>query len=240
MFAAFHFGDVKAQGTIFTDDEIHINYEREVWGGVFFHTQGWGLNFQKNFFKTVDKRINYEIQINWTHNLKQKKVYNPQYRDARGYYYGKMNSFFVLRGLYGQRKIIGHKIRSKGVELGYAWSIGLSLGFLKPVYLEIIDFDLQVLKVEKYDPDVHNEQTIYGRAGGIRGFDEIKIKPGAYFKFGVYVEYSKKNIGISGIEAGVALDAYFERIQIMADVKNQQFFPLLYINIFLGTKFNKY
>ena len=240
VIAGLQFGEANAQGTIFTDDEIHINYEREVWGGVFFHTQGWGLNFQKNFFKTVDKRVNYEIQINFTHNLKQEKRYNPQYRDAKGYYYGKLNSFFVLRGLYGERKIIGHKIRSKGVEIGYTWGIGPSFGFLKPVYLEIINFDQQVLEEAKYDPDIHNEQNIYGRAGGINGFSEIKFKPGIYLKFGMFVEYSKKQIGISGIEAGVALDIYFERIQIMAEIDNQQFFPLMYINIFLGTKFNKY
>lgn len=240
VIAGLQFGDLNAQGTIFTDDEVHINYEREVWGGVFFHTQGWGLNFQYNFFKTVDKRSNFEIQMNWTHNLKQEKRYNPQYRDARGYYFGKLNSFFVLRGLYGQRKIIGHKIRSKGVEIGYAWGVGPSLGFLKPVYLEIINFDQQVLEVAKYDPVIHNEQNIYGRAGGINGFSEIKFKPGIYLKLGMFVEYSKKQIGIAGIEAGVALDVYFERIQIMAEIENQQIFPLMYINIFLGTKFNKY
>ena len=229
-----------SQGTIYTDDEIHITYEREVFGGAFFHTQGWGLNFVSNYFKTVDKRVNFEIQLNFTHNQKQKKIYNPYFRDARGYYYGKLNSFFQLRALYGQRKIIGHKIRSKGVEIGYSWGIGPSFGFLKPVYLEVINFDQNVLEVVKYDPEKHDLGNIYGRAGGINGFDEIKFKPGLYFKFGFFVEYSKKRLGISGIEAGVAIDAYFERIEIMAFVENQQFFPLLYINIFFGSKFNKY
>jgi hypothetical protein len=233
-------GSAFAQGTIYTDDEIHISYEREVYGGVFFHTQGWGLNFVKNFFKTVDKRVNYEIQFNFTHNPKQKKVFNPYYPDAKGFYYGKLNTFFVFRGLYGQRKVIGHKIRSKGVEIGYNWSIGPSFGFLKPIYLEVINFRENALEVVKYDPDLHSIDNIYGRAGGINGFDEIQFRPGLYLKFGMYVEYSKKQIGVSGIEAGVALDSYFQEIDIMANIKNQQFFPLLYINIFLGTKFNTY
>jgi hypothetical protein len=229
-----------AQGTIFTDDEIHITYEREVYGGITFHTQGWGLNFVKNYFKTVNKRSFYEIQFTFIHNPKQKKIYNPYYSDAKGYYYGKLNTFFVFRGLYGQRKVIGQKIRSKGVELGYVWGIGPSLGFLKPIYLEVIDFDQNALEVVRYDPDIHDLGNIYGRASGTNGFNEIMFRPGAFLKLGMYVEYSKKQIGISGIEAGVMLDAYFQEIEIMANIKNQQFFPMFYINIFVGTKFNTY
>ena len=242
MILGFQFNDAVAQssGTIYTDDEIHISYNRELYGGVIFHSQGWGLNFVNNYFKTVDKRVNFEIQLSFVHHPKQKKVYNPYFRDAKGYYYGKMNSFFVIRALYGQRKIIGHKIRSKGVELGYAWSIGPSFGFLKPVYLEVINFDQQTLETEKYDPDKHDLNNIYGRSGGIRGFDEIKFRPGAFFKLGLFVEYSKKKIGITGLEAGVAVDAYFEKIEIMAEIDNQQFFPLLYINLYFGQKFNNY
>ena len=233
---------VSGQETIYTDDDVHISYNREVFAGFIANTQGWGLNFVKNFFRTVDKRVNYEIQMSFVRDLKQKKVYNPYYRDAKGYYYGKLNSFFVLRGMYGQRKIIGHKIRSKGVELGYSWGIGPSLGFLRPVYLEVINFDQNTLEIVKYDPTKHDLQNIYGRAGGLRGLNELQFRPGIYFKAGMYVEYSSKKIGISGIEAGVAIDAYFQPIEIMAfsDIKDQQFFPLLYINIFFGTKFNKY
>lgn len=236
----FASGSLYSQETIFTDNESHINYNREVWGGFFAHTQGWGLNFQKNFFKTVDKRVNYEIQFNFTHHPKQKKIYNPFFRDAKGFYYGKLNTFFMLRGLYGQRKIVAHKIRSKGVEFGYAWSIGASFGFLKPVYLEVINFDQNTLESVKYDPEKHDLGNIYGRSGGLNGFGEMKFKPGLFLKFGLFIEYSSKKTGISGIEAGVAVDAYLERIEIMADIENQQFFPLLYINIFLGQKFNKY
>ena len=56
----------------------------------------------------------------------------------------------------------------------------------------------------------------------------------------MFVEYSKKRIGISGMEAGIAVDAYFQTIEMMAGIDNPQFFPLLYINLFFGQKFNKY
>jgi len=240
VFACLLVGQASGQGSIYTDDEVHINYNREVFGGFLAHTQGWGLNFVHNYFKTVDKRVNFEIQFAFIHNPKQKKIYNPFFRDAKGYYYGKLNTFFVFRGLYGQRKIIGRKLRSKGVELGYTWGIGPSFGFLKPVYLEVINFDENVLEVVKYDPTKHDLGNIYGRSGGVKGFDELKFRPGLYLKLGMFIEYSSKRIGISGIEAGVALDSYLEPILIMATIENQQFFPLLYINIFLGTKFNKY
>ncbi len=233
-------GRTVAQETIFNDGETHITYNREVLGGLLINTFGWGLNFQKNFFKTNDKRVNFEIQMNFVKHPKQKKSFNPYYRDGKGYHYGKLNSFFVLRGMYGTRNIVAHKIRSKGVEFGYTWGIGPSLGFLKPVYLEIINRDQNRLEIEKYDPERHNEDNIYGRAGGLRGFDEVQFKPGVFAKFGLFVEYSNKKTGISGIEAGIALDAYLEKIEIMAQIDNYQFFPILYANIFFGSKFNKY
>lgn len=223
--------------TIFEDDRL--NYNREIHGGILFHNYGWGLNFSKYFHQTVDKQRYFEIQFSFVHHPKQQKVISYFSQDARGYYFGKLNTFFVFRGLYGKKHIIGHKLRSNGVELAVKWGVGPSLGFLKPVYLEVFYDDLAFPVAERYDPNKHNQNNIYGRAGGLKGFNEIMFRPGVFAKLGLQVELSTKKEGVFGIEAGLALDAYFQPVEIMAYIDNMQIFPVLYIDIFFGKKFNQ-
>lgn len=222
--------------SIFEDGRL--TYNREVHGGFLLHNYGWGLNFAKYFHKTVDKQNYFEIQFSFLHHPKQVKTYS--YFDANGYYYGKLNTFFVFRAIYGKKHIIAHKIRSSGVELAFKWGVGPTFGFLKPVYLEIVVPEFGgFLDIQRYDPDKHDQFNIFGRAGGFRGFDELQFRPGVFLKFGLQIEYSTKKKGVTGIEAGIALDSYFQKIELMAYIDNLQFFPILYLNFFFGKKYNK-
>jgi hypothetical protein len=224
--------------TIFEDDRL--NYNRELHFGFFLHNFGWGIELSKYFKQTVDKQRYFEIQFTFIHHPKRQKTFSYFIQDSRGYYYGKLNSFFVFRGLYGKKHTIAHKIRSSGVELAYKWGVGPSLGFLKPVYLEIFNPENGgFLEIERYNPEKHDLHNIFGRAGGLRGFDQIQFRPGIYAKFGLQIEYSGKKQGVTGIEAGIALDSYFQRIALMADIENIQFFPMIYLNFFFGKKYDK-
>ena len=224
--------------SIFDDNRVH--YKREIHGGFFLHNYGWGLDFAKYYHQTVDKQRYYELQFSFIHHPKQQKTYSYVVQDPNGYYYGKLNTFFVFRAIYGKKHIIAHKIRSSGVELAIKWGVGPSLGFLKPVYLDIFVAEAGgFFDIQRYDPDRHGVNNIAGRAGGFYGFDEIKFKPGVFLKVGVQIEYSMKNTGVTGIEAGFALDSYLEPIEIMAYIDNYQIFPMLYLNFFFGMKHNK-
>lgn len=223
--------------SIFEDDRLI--YNKEASGGVLIHNFGWGLNFSKYKKQTIDKYKYFEFQFSFVHHPKQQRVASYYYQDARGFYYGKLNTFFVLRALYGKKHVIGHKIRSSGVELAYKWGIGPSFGFLKPVYLEIYYEDVGFPVVEQYDPELHDFNNIVGRANGLKGFDQLMFRPGVFFKFGMQIEFSAKKQGLSGLEAGIALDAYLQEIELMARIDNLQFFPVLYFNIFFGKKYNQ-
>jgi len=224
--------------TIFDDNRL--NYNREIHGGFFLHNFGWGLNFAKYFHQTVDKQRYFEIQFSFIHHPKQQKTYSFFIQDSKGYFYGKLNTFFVFRGIYGKKHTIAHKIRSSGVELAYKWGVGPTFGFLKPVYLEIFVPEFGgILEIQRYDPEKHDKFNIFGRAGGLRGFNELQFRPGIFLKFGLQIEYSGKKKGVSGIEVGIALDSYFQQIELMADINNIQFFPMIYLNFFFGKKYDK-
>ena len=71
---------------------------------------------------------------------------------------------------------------------------GSSFGILKPVYLEIykpsqIFPDRYELVPEKYNPETHFVENIYGKAPYLKGITELSINPGGYGKFGVSFEF---------------------------------------------------
>ncbi|MEO0403386.1 MAG: hypothetical protein AAF193_00805, partial [Bacteroidota bacterium] len=80
--------------------------------------------------------------------------------------------------------------------------------------------------------------NIFGRASGLRGFDQLKFHPGGFVKFALNFEYSSEKNGIKAIQVGAIADIYPEEIPIMADLsENSQFFLNGYVNILIGKKY---
>ncbi len=229
--------------TIF--DESVIIYDRSVYGGGILHTNGWGLHVTYTKNKGAFKSRMYQLDIVGMKHPKEVRSFNPYYDDSRSYIYGKLNNFFVIRPTIGKKYLKFDKIRKSGVAVGYNWRLGPSLGFSKPVYLEIGipgegQFNYVDVIVEKYDPDQHNVENIFGRASGLRGFDELRIHPGIHGAFALNFEYDPERSGIKGIEVGATLDYYpIEEIEIMAFADNKAIFFNFYLALQFGSKFNK-
>lgn len=229
-------------------EEPVIIYSHQHYGGVHLLTQGIGGTFTLGKYKGAHNIMLYTLDILHMKHEKEIKSFNPVYDNSKSYVYGKVNSFFVLRPGIGKKRILTDKLRKSGVQVGYTWGFGASLGLTKPVYLEIgypsIPYDY--LAVEKYDPDKHYFDDIYGRASGLNGLNELAIHPGAFAKFALNFEYSGEKDRLKGLEIGGVLDAYANRVPIMAEeigelegVQNKRYFLSLYVNVFVGKKYNK-
>ncbi len=233
--------DVLGQTTLF--DETRIIYKKEMIGGIVLHGDGWGLNFAVGKHITAKSRRMIQFEIVGMKHPKEVKSFNPYYEDSRGYFYGKTNSFHILRPSYGRKHQLTDKLRKSGVEVNYMWAIGPSLGFSKPIYLEIgkPSIPYEFIVVERYDPEVHFVDDIFGRASWFEGLDEMKFHPGLFAQVGLNFEYSGKRQGIKALEAGMSIDVYPETIPIMAEiegVENKQFYLEFYVAIKYGKKFN--
>lgn len=232
------------QATIY--DESTVIYKKEIHGGFQIHGHGWGLTFTKGYYKTAHSALQWTFDFVGMKHPKEDKRFNPYEDNARAYSYGKENNLYILRSMFGKRNIVTDKFRKNGVEFGYSYGLGASLGITKPVYLEIgkgdYPFDYYIA-IEKYDPTEHFIQDIIGRASWTHGIDEINIHPGAHAKFSLFVEYSPEQTGIKGLEAGISLDAYPEDIPIMATLdegipENKKLFLNFFVNVFFGKKYN--
>lgn len=225
------------------DDPARTLYKHELSGGPLIHGDGWGITFQYGKYVTAKNRNMLGIEIVSMKHPKEIKSFNPNYQDARGYFYGKLNSMIIVRPTYGRKHRITEKIRKSAVEVNYVWGIGPSLGLLKPVYLQILTepgFSYQPVSTEPYDPRRHFADNILGRASWFKGVGEMKLYPGAFGRFAFNFEYAGNNTGIRALEAGVSLDAYAEKVPIMADIEdvgtNKQFFLEFYIALHFGAK----
>ncbi len=217
-------------------------YDNEATGAFFFHSKGYGITFRRQYFMNGYNKQGYEISFLNLRHPKEVKSFNPFNDNARGFVYGRLNSFFTLRAGYGRERIIYDKTDQGTVSITAHWYGGPSVGLLKPVYLEIEKRDDPtvplIIVVEKYDPTRHPINDIFGGASFARGIGETEVQMGLYTKFGVSFDYHHKDERISSIEAGVAIDYFFKEVPIMAATENYSFFTTVYLSFNFGKKWN--
>jgi hypothetical protein len=242
---------ISVQGYCQEDDieETRLYYMSDKSGGLLVHTNGFGAFFRQgkriNGFK---KRILSAEIVNMKH-IKEAKSFNPYNEDAKGFVYGKLNSLLVLRPSIGIQKTLYSKETKRGVQVGYTILVGPAIGLLKPIYLEIASPNIvsyETRTIERYDPNKHSIDMIYGRAAATRGIEETKIYPGLHAKFGFNFEYAPEDEMIRAIEVGVSADAFYKTVPIMATFngipdenqpQNHQVYLTIYMHWQLGKKF---
>jgi hypothetical protein len=234
-------------------DKGRTLYSKEISGGITLHGEGWGLHFVHGTYKTAKVRNLLYFEVVGMKHPKEVKSYNPFYEDSRGYFYGKQNSVMFFRAGIGRKIQLTDKLRKSGVEVNMVWAAGPTIALIKPVYLQIgyytneqgdleLGFPYEVVIDERYDPEVHYVDNIFGRSSWFRGFGEMGITPGASARFGLNFEYDSENAGIRALEAGLTTDVFAKEIPIMAEGignTNKQIFFGFYVGIQLGKKYTR-
>ena len=196
----------------------------------------------------LGKKTGFEEDINssFPHEVPQSKPgvdlnANTFDENAKKFVYGKLNSLYSLRIGLGSRKIAFEKLRQNGVQIAINCSYGTSIGLIKPIFLEVFQYDysgrIAGISLERYDPEQHGFFNIYGRGSWSAGLLHTKINPGAYFKFGMEFEFSTTREIINSLELGITADAFMNPIIIMVDNQSYRFFPSIYLSCSIGNKF---
>lgn len=221
------------------DESSGLLYKQEISGGLMIHTKGWGGYFQYAKQKNYKYLNIFSLRVGNIKHPKEARFFNGSFlNDAKSYFYGKLNAVMVLRPGYGGRYQLSNKLRQDPVGIHFQWSAGPSLALLKPVYLEISKNTGSGTELvsERYDPELHPKQVIYGRDNWIRGINEMKVKPGLFGSVSFYFDISLANDKVLGLALGTYWDFYIDELPIMANADNDRIYPTLFATIIFGNK----
>ena len=232
-------------GSIFSqvpvNEKLMVRITKEIWLGATVHSSGFALNYGMSKFKTSKKKSLINVDLVSINHDKEYKIFGSFDENAKKFIFGKFNSLYTVRFGFGNRKILYEKLRKNGLQISMNYTVGPSLGLVKPVFLEVFKYDfsgrIAGIATERYDPELHNFYNIYGRASWTAGLMETKINPGMFFKFGLDFDYSSNRDIINSLEVGACLDVFSKPVILMVENNNYRFYPSVYINCSIGNKF---
>ena len=254
-------GVLSAQQTIelgqnYYDDTKGVVYNREFTVDLKLHTNGFafGVNIARLKTYYLTNYLNFEFgELKHPKQFRQSFDFSPinTGRVARAFVFGKQNNFFLLKGGYGQKRYLSEKAKRKGVAIGLSYSVGPTLGLLKPYYLELKYFnepnsDNIVVRSEKFSEDNADAfldiTRIVGASAFSRGLGELSVTPGGHAKFAVHFDWGAFDEFVKALEAGVMVDFFFQKVPIMVEservenTENQPIFFNLYLSLQLGKR----
>ena len=215
------------QGEI--DEQRHTLFRDESTFAAFLNSNGFGLNYRHGFYRNARNQFILDADFSYVKHPKEVKTQVIYNYNTRRYVYGKENLFWELKGMAGWQKELYRKYDKNGISVRLFYGGGVSLGFLKPIYYEVVTFsttDSPSTEYKKFDAAIHQSE-IGGRGPFFMGFSELGVVPGVTAKTGLSFEYSKRDAIIHALEAGISLTLYPKKIPIMAtDLNNFLFFKL--------------
>jgi hypothetical protein len=225
------------------EEEGALIYNKQSAFGFKFNTDGWGLMYEHGKYKTINTTNIWWLEFDEHKSHKEDKVpgiSDGYYQYTNPYIVGKINNFYLLKFGIGQQRLIGGKGNKSGVAVSAIYGGGLTIGYLKPYYLNVIDSTSNGTIDVKYstatDHYYRDPSSILGSAGFFKGLGEGKIVPGLHVKTALRFDYGRYNQFLSAIETGVALEYYTQDMRTLLDVPDQRFFFNAYIALEFGSR----
>ncbi|MCU0395363.1 MAG: hypothetical protein MUF29_05615 [Chitinophagaceae bacterium] len=227
------------------EEEGAIVYNKEWVLGGRLYSDGWGVFYQHGKMKSVTKTNWWSLEFGERKHPKEEKLSTVDGSGSifgNNLVYGKQNVFLFTKVGFGQQLLLGGKGNKNGVAVSAVYGGGLSLGLLKPYYVDLNDpLDGQMYEV-KYKGDNSrtdslflDPQNLYGSSGFFKGVNETQVVPGVFGKGGLRFDYGRYNELVSAIQVGVNFEYYFKHMPIMALNEANKFF----MNVFVGIEFGR-
>lgn len=225
------------------EEEGVIAYRKHnVFGGKLTN-DGWGFFYEHARAQSIKKALLFQIDFAERKHPKEKKQTNPNF-PASPFIFGKINYFYPLKLGVQQQLLFGNKSNKNGVAVTANFGGGLSLGLLRPYYLEVNDSTGTARIAIKYNSadsnvfvsanDLINRQV--SATGLSKGWGDIKLSPGAYAKAALRFDYGRYNEMVNAIEVGVTAEYYFNKVPQLIYTKEKSLFFNVYFALMFGRR----
>ncbi len=208
------------------EEEGALIYNKQSIFGIQLRTNGYGLFYELGKAKTRRKTNIYTAELTEIKDPKEEKTPTGFFTIGNPYIFGKVNNFYQFKLGFGQQYLFGQKGNKNGVAVTGNYQGGISLGLLRPYYLEVDDGNgnRQIKYSDQDSSEFLDPSIITGSAGITKGWGEMKFKPGVFAKGALRFDWGHYNEMISGIEIGMSVEAYSQKIPILLFTKQKQFF----------------
>jgi hypothetical protein len=181
--------------------------------GIKLNSDGYGIAYESGKYLTVRKTRLLQFELNEKFHPKEEKVSsNPDaFGNITHVKFGKANNFFQFKAGYGQQYLIGGKANKNGVAVSAIYAGGLSLGILKPYYVDVENANNGNEKIRyKFSDSIPagSAYEIIGASGLTKGWSEVKFKPGVHAKTALRFDYGRFNETVTALEAGLTIEYY--------------------------------
>ncbi len=221
-----------AQGEL--DEQHKIFFRNEKTYAFELNSDGWGANYRYGKRNVARDKFLVEFDFNIIKHDKEGKVLPIRDLRLKRIVFGKINSVFDLQLSYGYQYELFEKADKGSVSVRAFGLAGGTLAFLKPIYYDVERGDGTGRDTILFHSEIPFH-LIYGSMPYYYGIGKMKFLPGAFAKVGIGVDFSKLDNKVNTLEAGVALQVYPKKLEIMLTDTNKQILP----TVFLSYRFGK-
>ncbi|MGL6267512.1 MAG: hypothetical protein ACRC2O_06280 [Chitinophagaceae bacterium] len=222
------------------------SYQKHTLWGFKLNHDGWGASYELGKMKSPYKANIYQFEFNEKKHPKEEKQSTGDNLGGgfivlgNPFVYGKQNYFYQLKGGIGQSRMIGGKGNKNGVGVYWIYAGGISLGLVRPYYLEVESppnsGQVKAIRYSQKDSAEFLGNFIVGGTGLRNGWGEMKFVPGVHAKTALRFDWARFNTTISAIEFGFNFELYTSEIIQMATIEGNHFFANGYISILFGKR----
>ena len=217
--------------------------ERSFYGGGCIKSTGFGVAYQSKFETQNKLGKQFDLDLTTYHHAQETKSFNTEANYPSPYVFGKLNKVALLRAGYAYSYTISKFTDAQRIGIDLIVGAGVSLAFLKPVYLNIIYPDAagyDIVVSEKYNPVKHHDKSkIAGYSDSRVGMNEMDYKGGLFarvglgFVWGYFTNFPKR------LEIGIHSEFFKHGLPVMGTLKNKSLINGVYLKCFIGKRVAK-
>lgn len=230
----------KVNQLIRQEEEGVIAYRKHTIYGAKLTSDGYGVFLEIGRAKSVKSAMLFQLEISERKDQHEEKISNLSNGNiSNPFIYAKQNFLYPVKLGVQQQVVFGNKSNKNGVSITGNFGGGLSLGLVRPYYVEI-DASAGKARFVKYDsPDSTKFLEISNISAGPgfgKGWNDLTVTPGAYAKTALRFDYGSYNEMVSAIEVGLSAEFYSKKVPILIFQKHKQFFFTGYVAIMFGRR----
>ena len=216
------------------EEEGVIAYEKSTAFGAKLISDGYGIFFEIGRARSVKKGVLFQLEISEHKHPKEEKQSNL-FNYSTPFIFGKQNFFYPVKLGIQQQVLYGNKSNKNGVSITYNYGGGISLGLVRPYYVQL-GATGEYVKYETDSTDFLDPSAISAGPGFSKGWSDLQLTPGIYAKTALRFDYGSYNETISGLEVGITGEYYTKKIPLIVRTPARKFFFNAYVAIIFGRR----